>query len=76
MFTDNGAGLTALKSLNLSHTSFTIDTDTDLSGLFLVEVLDLRYMPNLVGSLNPAWFEQMPKLKELLLSGNSLTVRC
>lgn len=41
----------------------------------LVEVLDLRYMPNLVGSLNPAWSGQMPKLRELLLSGNTFTVK-
>jgi hypothetical protein len=74
MFTDNG--LTALKALNLSYTSFAIDTDTNLSGLLLLEVLDLRYMPNLVGSLNPAWSEQMPRLQELWLSGNAFTVRC
>lgn len=66
----SGTGLTALHSLNLARTSFTLDMDTmDFSGMLLLRYLDLRYMPNLVGPLNPLWGEWMPRMQEFYMAG-------
>lgn len=63
-------GLSALKLLRLSHTSFAVNLNADLSGLVLLEVLDLQYMHNLVGTLDPALPDQMPRLIELHLAAS------
>lgn len=64
-------GLTALHTLNMSHTSFAADLDTlDLSGLFMLRTLHLRQMPNVIGSsLSPSWVDWMPALEVLHLAG-------
>lgn len=61
-------GLSALKVLNLSRTNFAVGLNADLSGLVLLEVLDLGHMHNLAGTLDPAWPDQMPRLTELHLA--------
>lgn len=64
-----GPGMTALQRLNLSYTSFAADISTlDLTGQRMLKALDLRHMPNLVGTLNPAWPQLMPQLQELYLA--------
>lgn len=63
------AGITALQRLNLSHTTFAANISAlDLSGQHLLKALDLRHMPNLVGTLSPAWSQLMPQLQELYLA--------
>jgi hypothetical protein len=63
-------GLTALHTLNISHTSFAVDLDAlDLSGMYMLRALDLGHMPNVVGSLNPIWVDWMPLLEQLRLAG-------
>jgi hypothetical protein len=63
-------GLSALKLLHLARTSFHLNLNTDLSGLILLESLDLGLMPNLAGTLDAGWPEQMPLLIELYLVGS------
>jgi hypothetical protein len=66
------SGLMALHTLNLAGTSFALDMNAlDMSGLFMLAVLDLRTMPHLNGPLNPSWAAWMPALQELHLSGLS-----
>jgi hypothetical protein len=72
----SGTGLTALEGVNLSRTSFALDMDTmDFSGMLLLRFLDLRFMPNLVGTLNPLWGEWMPRMQEFYMAG-ALNVVC
>lgn len=66
------SGLTALHTLSLAGTSFALDmASMDLSGLFMLRVLDLRNMPHLIGPLSASWPTWMPALEELQLSGVS-----
>lgn len=63
-------GLTALRVLNLSRTSFALQLNSlDVSGLSMLQVLDLSKMPNVWGSLPADWPSYMPGLAELRLSG-------
>lgn len=65
----SGTGLTALHVLKLSHTSLALNMNLmDLSGLLMLKVLDLRFMPNLEGALNPLWAEWMPGIEEFYLA--------
>lgn len=68
-------GLTALHVLNLSRTSFTADLATlDLTGMYMLKILDLSHAVSIVGALPAEWPSQMPALRELYLAGPQILV--